>query len=286
MTMVIAVPTGVKVYDWLLTMFRGRLRFTTPMRWSIAFIVTFVIGGMTGVILAIPPLDFVFQQHAVPRRALPQHADPRLAVRLLRRLWLLVPQGDRLHARREMGPAGLRLLVAGFYLAFMPLYVLGFLGMSRRTAYYDEPAWQAYLIVAACGALLIFCGLTSQVIQLVVSIRNRRRTTDFAGDPWDGRALEWSISSPPPEYNFAVLPVVHSRDAFTAMKADGTAYRLPAAYEPIEMPRNSVTGLAIGAAGFVLGFALSGTSGGWRCSGWRRSSARSSRAASPPRPAG
>jgi cytochrome o ubiquinol oxidase subunit 1 len=256
MTMVIAVPTGVKVYDWMLTMFRGRLRFDTPMLWSIAFIVTFVIGGMTGVILAIPPVDFVFHNTLFLIAHFHNMLIPGSLFGFFAGYTFWFPKATGFRLDEKWGRWAVAFWVSGFYLAFMPLYVLGFLGMSRRTAYYDEPVWQAYLIVAAFGAVLILCGLTSQVIQLVVSIRNRHRTTDFAGDPWDGRSLEWATSSPPPEYNFAEQPVVHSRDAFNAMKAEGTAYQRPAVYEPIEMPRNSITGLAIGAASFVFGFAV------------------------------
>ncbi|MDB5541103.1 MAG: cytochrome bo3 quinol oxidase subunit 1 apoprotein [Devosia sp.] len=254
-TMLIAVPTGVKVYDWMLAMFRGRLTFATPMLWSIAFI-TFVIGGMTGVILAIPPVDFVFHNTLFLIAHFHNMLIPGSLFGFFAGYTFWFPKAFGFPLDEKWGRRAVAFWVSGFYLAFMPLYVLGFLGMPRRTAYYDDPAWQAYLIVAACGALFILCGLASQVIQLVVSIRHRHRTTDFAGDPWDGRSLEWTTSSPPPEYNFAVQPVVHSRDAFTAMKAEGTAYRPPGVYEPIEMPRNSITGLAIGAASFVFGFAV------------------------------
>jgi cytochrome o ubiquinol oxidase subunit 1 len=146
--------------------------------------------------------------------------------------------------------------VAGFYLAFMPLYVLGFLGAVRRMTYYDQPDWQMYFVVAAIGALSILAGLICQVIQLVVSIRNRGRTTDLVGDHWGGWTLEWSTSSPPPEYNFAVLPRVNSLDAFEAAKESGHPYTWPETYEPIEVPRNSMTGLLLGGTCFVLGFAV------------------------------
>ena len=255
MTMVIAVPTGVKVYDWLLTMYRGRLRFTTPMLWSIAFIVTFVIGGMTGVILAIPPLDYVFHNTLFLIAHFHNMLIPGALFGFFAGYAYWFPKATGFPLDEKWGRRAVFFWVAGFYLAFMPLYVLGFLGMSRRMAYYDRPEWQIYLVVAAVGALLILCGLVSQVIQLVVSIRNRNRTMDVAGDPWDGQTLEWATSSPPPEYNFAVQPVVASRDTFHVAKQNGTAYQRPATYEPIEMPRNSMTGLALGAFSFVFGFA-------------------------------
>lgn len=138
----------------------------------------------------------------------------------------------------------------------MPLYVLGFMGAARRMAYYDQPEWQIYFVVAAIGALSVLAGIVCQVIQLVVSVRNRATTANLAGDHWGGQTLEWSTSSPPPEYNFAVVPQVTTLDAFQAAKECGKPYAWPDHYEPIEVPRNSVTGLALGGLAFVLGFAI------------------------------
>ncbi|MEI9900611.1 MAG: cbb3-type cytochrome c oxidase subunit I [Hyphomicrobium sp.] len=256
MTMIIAVPTGVKVYDWLLTMYRGRLRFDTPMLWSIAFIVTFVIGGMTGVILAIPPLDYVFHNTLFLIAHFHNMLIPGMLFGLFAGYAYWFPKATGFKLNEKWGRRAFVFWVAGFYLAFMPLYVLGFLGMSRRMAYYDQPEWQVYLVIAAIGALSILCGIICQAIQLVVSIRERASTTDFAGDPWDGQTLEWATSSPPPEYNFAVPPLVHSRDAFRVAKESGQPYEWPTHYEPIEIPRNSMTGVVLGAAGFVTGFAI------------------------------
>jgi len=256
MTMVIAVPTGVKVYDWILTMYRGRLRFDTPMLWSIAFIVTFVIGGMTGVMLAIPPLDYVFHNTLFLIAHFHNMVIPGMLFGLFAGYAYWFPKATGFRLDEKWGRRAFVCWVAGFYLAFMPLYALGFLGMSRRMAYYDQPEWQVYLVVAAFGALLVFCGIVSQIIQLVVSVRNRAQTMDFAGDPWNGRTLEWATSSPPPEYNFAVLPKIQGQDAFQAAKEAGRAYAWPQRYEPIEMPRNSMTGIVLGATAFVLGFAV------------------------------
>jgi len=256
MTMIIAVPTGVKVYDWILTMYRGRLRFDTPMLWSIAFIVTFVIGGMTGVILAIPPLDYVFHNTLFLIAHFHNMLIPGMLFGLFAGYAYWFPKATGFRLDEKWGRRAFVFWVAGFYLAFMPLYLLGILGMSRRMAYYDQPVWQAYLVVAAFGALLVFAGIVSQIIQLVVSVRARAATMDFAGDPWNAPTLEWATSSPPPEYNFAVQPQVRSLDAFHVAKEAGQPYTWPARYKPIEMPRNSMTGIALGAMAFVLGFAV------------------------------
>ncbi|MGV3491991.1 MAG: cbb3-type cytochrome c oxidase subunit I [Devosia sp.] len=256
MTMVIAVPTGVKVYDWILTMFQGRIQFTTPMLWSIAFIVTFVIGGMTGVILSIPPLNYVFHNTLFLIAHFHNMLIPGMLFGLFAGYTFWFPKATGFPLDEKWGRRAFVFWVAGFYLAFMPLYVLGFMGAVRRMTYYDQPEWQIYFVVAAIGALSILIGIICQGIQLVVSIRNRKTTTTFAGDPWNGQTLEWSTSSPPPEYNFAIVPTVTARDAFLTAKEAGTPYVWPERYEAIEVPRNSMTGLALGASAFVLGFAV------------------------------
>jgi cytochrome o ubiquinol oxidase subunit I len=256
MTMVIAVPTGVKVYDWILTMYRGRLRFDTPMLWSIAFIVTFVIGGMTGVILAIPPLDYVFHNTLFLIAHFHNMLIPGMLFGLFAGYAYWFPKATGFRLNETWGRRAFFFWVCGFYLAFMPLYALGFMGMPRRMAYYDRPEWQIYLVVAALGALLVLCGIGSQIAQLVVSIRDRDRTMDFAGDPWNAPTLEWATSSPPPHYNFAVQPQVRSLDAFRDAKEAGQPHLWPEHYEPIEMPRNSMTGIALGGLSLVLGFAV------------------------------
>jgi cytochrome o ubiquinol oxidase subunit 1 len=226
------------------------------MLWSIAFILTFVIGGMTGVILSIPPLDYVFHNTLFLIAHFHNMLIPGMLFGLFAGYAFWFPKATGFRLDEKWGKRAFWLWVTGFYLAFMPLYLLGFMGAVRRMTYYDQPEWQAYFVVAAIGALAVLAGIGCQVIQLVVSIRNRRETTEFAGDPWGAQTLEWATSSPPPEYNFAVPPVVSSLDAFRAMKEAGTAYEAPARYGDIEVPRNSMTGVALGAAAFVLGFAV------------------------------
>jgi cytochrome o ubiquinol oxidase subunit 1 len=259
MTMIIAVPTGVKIFNWLFTMWGGRVRFQVPMLWSIAFIVTFVIGGMTGVLLAVPPADFVLHNSLF----LVAHFHNVVIGGVLfgafagYTYWFPKAFGFKLDER--FGQAAFWFWVVGFYVAFMPLYVLGLKGMTRRMQHYDVPAWQPWLIVAACGAALILCGIACQVVQLIVSIRNREQLRDRTGDPWDGRTLEWITSSPPPPFNFAVLPNVTAEEAYWDIKQIALENRrltdLPE-YKTIEMPRNSPTGFVVAFFSVLTGFAL------------------------------
>ncbi|MEQ9451602.1 MAG: cytochrome o ubiquinol oxidase subunit I [Pseudomonadales bacterium] len=255
-TMVIAVPTGVKIFNWLLTMYKGRVRFTTPMLWTLGFMVTFVIGGMTGVLLAIPPIDFVMHNSAF----LVAHFHNMLVPGALfgffagYTYWFPKAFGFRLDER--WGVRAFWFWIVGFYLAFMPLYLLGFFGMSRRMEHYANPDWQPYLIVAYLGATLIFVGICCQARQLIVSIRNRDLLIDSTGDPWDGRTLEWHTSSPPASYNFALIPHIDSRDAFLQMKQTAAPSPDSTEYLAIEMPHNTSVGLYIGLFAFILGFAV------------------------------
>ncbi|HET7345829.1 MAG TPA: cytochrome o ubiquinol oxidase subunit I [Acidobacteriaceae bacterium] len=255
-TMIISIPTGVKLFNWLFTMFRGRIRFETPMLWTLAFMVTFTIGGMTGVLLAIPPADFVLHNSEF----LIAHFHNVIIGGVLfgafaaYTYWFPKAFGFKLDER--LGKLSIGLWVAGFYLAFMPLYALGFMGMTRRLNHYSNPDWQPFLIVAACGAAVIALGIATQVVQIVVSIRKRSLALDTTGDPWNGRTLEWATTSPPPFYNFAQMPDVTERDEFWKMKKEGWKPTAPETYEPIHMPRNTGTGFIIAFFAVVFGFAM------------------------------
>jgi cytochrome o ubiquinol oxidase subunit 1 len=255
-TMLIAIPTGVKVFNWLFTMYRGRIRFTAPMHWTLGFIVTFVIGGMTGVLLAIPPADFVLHNSLF----LVAHFHNMLIPGALfgffagYHYWFPKAFGFRLDER--LGKCAFWCWLVGFYLAFMPLYVLGFMGMPRRMEHYANTAWQPYLIVAAVGVAVILVGILFQMIQLALAIWKRDAVRDLTGDPWDGRTLEWATASPPAVYNFAETPIVQDIDAFTDMKERGVAYERPDRYRDIELPRNTGKGPITGALAFAFGFAM------------------------------
>ncbi len=259
MSMIIAVPTGVKVFNWLFTMWGGRVRFEPPMLWAIGFMFTFVVGGMTGVLLAVPPADFVLHNSVF----LIAHFHNVIIGGVLfgafagYNYWFPKAFGFRLEKR--FGTAAFWFWLVGFYTAFMPLYVLGLDGMTRRLQHYDVAEWQPWLMVAGFGALLILCGILCQVAQIAVSIRDRDALRDMTGDPWDGRTLEWMTSSPPPAFNFAALPDVTGEEAYWGIKQRAIARAelspLPR-YEPIEMPLNSATGFVVAFFAVVTGFAL------------------------------
>ncbi len=258
-TSIIAVATGVKVFNWLFTMYGGRIHFTTPMLWSLGFLVTFVIGGMTGVLLAVPPADFVLHNSLF----LVAHFHNVIIGGVLFAgfagitYWFPKAFGFRLH--EGWGKAAFWLSMLGFYVVFMPLYGVGLLGMTRRLQHYDVAHWRPWLLVAAAGIVIMACAAGCQVMQIVVSIRRRAELRDENGDPWDGRSLEWATLSPPPVFNFAVLPRVHDGEPYWDMKRRAIeTQQLPAEphYEPIEMPRSSPTGFITAFFATITGFAL------------------------------
>jgi cytochrome o ubiquinol oxidase subunit I len=255
MTTIIAVPTGVKVFDWLFTMYRGRILFRTPMLYTIGFLVTFVIGGLSGVLLAMPPVDYMMHNTTFLIAHFHNMIIPGVLFGYLAGYIYWFPKAFGFRLDEKWGVRSFWCWIVGFYLAFMPLYVLGLLGMPRRMEHYDVAAWQPHLILAAIGAFIIMLGIVCLGVQLVVSIRDRGRALDLSGDPWNGRSLEWATSSPPPPYNFAVLPQVTSIDAFWDFKQRGVAWRRPDQYVDIIMPKNSFVGAFIGGTAFVFGFA-------------------------------
>jgi len=258
-SMIIAVPTGVKIYNWLFTMYGGRIRFTTPMMWSIGFMVTFILGGLTGVLVAVPPADFLLHNSLF----LVAHFHNVIIGGVLfgafagYTYWFPKAFGFRLH--EGLGKAAFWFWVVGFYVAFMPLYAVGFLGMTRRMQHYDIAEWRPWLMVAAGGAVLILIGIIFQIMQLVVSIRDRAELRDSTGDPWDGRSLEWATASPAPVFNFAIMPDVGGPDAYWAMKQHIKQQSLEGRepdYRDVEMPRNSPTGFVCAFFATIMGFAL------------------------------
>jgi len=255
-TMIIAVPTGVKIFNWLFTMYRGRVRFTNPIRWTIGFISAFTIGGMSGVLQAIPPADYMVHNSVFLVAHFHNMLIPGALFAFFAGYEYWFPKAFGFTLSEKWGRRAFWSWLIGFYVAFMPLYLLGFMGMPRRMDQLWNPAWQPWLIVAAIGAVIILIGICFQVVQLVVSIREREANLDCSGDPWGGRTLEWATSSPPAVYNFAEIPVVDKLDAWWEMKREGTAHRRPAGYQDIVMPRNTPAGFIIGVLSFVLGFAM------------------------------
>jgi cytochrome o ubiquinol oxidase subunit 1 len=258
-TMIIAVPTGVKIFNWMFTMYGGRVVYDTPMLWALGFMVTFVLGGMTGVLLAVPPADFMLHNSLF----LVAHFHNVIIGGVLfggfagYSYWFPKAFGFRLH--EGLGKAAFWCWLVGFYLAFMPLYVLGLEGMTRRMQHYDVPGWRPWLLIAGIGALVILAGIILQIVQLVVSIHQREALRDETGDPWDGRSLEWATASPPPAFNFAVLPHVVGEEPYWGIKQRARdSHRLSdePVYEDIEMPRNSPTGFVCAFFATFMGFAL------------------------------
>jgi cytochrome o ubiquinol oxidase subunit 1 len=260
MTMIIAVPTGVKVFNWLFTMYGGRVRFTVPVLWSIGFMVTFVIGGMTGVLMAVPPADFQVHNSLFLVAHFHNVIIGGVVFGVLAGFNYWFPKAFGFMLDERWGRRAFWCWLVGFYLAFMPLYVLGLMGMTRRMQHYDDVSWQPWLVLAAIGALVILAGVVCQVVQLVVSIRDRARLRDVTGDPWSGRTLEWSTASPPPAWNFAILPRVAERDAYwTGKQRAHAAQAQPTQgrpYETIEVPKSSPIGFANAFFAVVTGFAL------------------------------
>ncbi|MCJ2013859.1 cytochrome o ubiquinol oxidase subunit I [Methylobacterium sp. J-076] len=254
-TMIISIPTGAKIFNWMFTMYRGRIRFEVPMMWVVAFIVTFVIGGMTGVLLAVPPADFVLHNSLFLIAHFHNVIIGGVLFGMFAGVTFWFPKAFGFKLDEFWGKMALYLWVSGFYLAFMPLYVLGLMGVTRRMQHFDDPSLQPWFIAAAMGALLIAGGIGCQIIMFVVSIRRREALRDHTGDPWGGRTLEWSTSSPPPDYNFAFTPMVHDSDAWWDMKARG--FSPPrSGYRPIHMPKNTATGAILAGLSFACGFAM------------------------------
>jgi cytochrome o ubiquinol oxidase subunit 1 len=255
MSSIIAVPTGAKVFNWLFTMFRGRIVFTTPVLFLIGFMITFVLGGLTGVLLAVPPVDFVLHNSAFLVAHFHHVIIGGVVFGALAGINYWFPKAFGFTLDERWGKASFWCWLIGFYLAFMPLYVLGLMGMTRRLQHIPDPSWRPLLLVAELGAIVVFLGILCQIAQLYVSIRTREQRRDLTGDPWNGRTLEWSTSSPPPAYNYAVLPRVETIDAFWEMKRKGVAAAEPA-YEAIEMPRNTPIGFIIAFFATITGFSL------------------------------
>ena len=254
-TMLIAVPTGVKIFNWLFTMWGGRVRLSVPILWTIGFMVTFVIGGLSGVLLAVPPVDYLMHNTTFLVAHFHNMLIPGALFGYFAGYQYWFPKAFGFRLEDKWGRRAFWAWIIGFYLAFMPLYLLGFLGMPRRMQHFDLPAWEPYLLVAELGAISIGLGVIFLVIQFVASIRHRAALR-AGDDPWDARTLEWSVPSPPPHYNFAVIPKVHGVDAFWAMKKAGTDARKAGPLHDIVMPENTGAGVVIGMLSFVFGFAM------------------------------
>ena len=255
-TMLIAVPTGVKVYDWMATLYRGRIRLSVPMIYAVGFLILFVIGGLTGVILANPTIDYQVHNSVFLVAHFHNVLIPGVLYGLLAgyNYWFPKAFGYRLH--EGWGRVSALLWISGFAFTFFPLYFVGLQGMPRRSVSFTDAGFEPFMLVAVFGASLLFSALMTLFIQLWVSVRDREKTRVPVGDPWNGRTLEWAIASPPPDYNFAVIPTITDRDAFAVEKASGSAYQPAQQYEDIELPHNTAIGMVMCIGGTVLGMAM------------------------------
>ena len=255
-SMLIGIPTGVKIYDWMWTMLRGRVRFSVPMIYSLAFIFLFVIGGITGIMLANPILDYQVHNTVFLVAHFHNMAVPGVLFGMLAGYTFWFPKAFGFRLDERWGRISAYCWIFGWMGAFFPLYILGLMGLPRRSVAYEQASYVPLEIVAFVGALLVAAALMALVIQLWVSIKHREENRVFVGDPWDGRSLEWATSAPPPEYNFPVVPSINDRDAFTAAKEFGVGYQEPDAYVNIEIPQNSAMGPVFGGTSFLLAFGL------------------------------
>jgi len=255
-TMIISIPTGVKIFNWLFTMYHGRVRLEVPMLWTIGFMITFTIGGMTGVMLAVPGADFVLHNSLFLIAHFHNVIIGGVVFGAMAGFNYWFPKAFGFRLDPFLGKVSFWCWLVGFYIAFMPLYVLGFMGMTRRLDHMNNPVWHIYLIVAFGGAVLILFGILAQIAQIGWSILNRDKLRDLTGDPWGGRTLEWSVASPPPFYNFAETPLITGRDAFWQAKQDGTAGKPLDVYHRIHMPHDTGTGPILGGLAVAFGFGM------------------------------
>ena len=254
-TMIISIPTGAKIFNWLFTMYKGRIKFELPMMWTVAFMCTFAIGGMTGVLLAVPPADFVLHNSLFLIAHFHNVIIGGVVFAVFAAINYWYPKAFGYKLDEFWGKCSFWLWLVGFWVAFTPLYILGLMGVTRRANHFEDPSLQIWFVVAALGAAMIAAGIGCFLIQIVVSYFKRDQLRDESGDPWGARTLEWATSSPPPQYNFAFTPVVHDIDAWWDMKKHG--YQRPlTGYEPIHMPANTGAGVVISGFSLVLGFAL------------------------------
>ena len=254
-TMIISIPTGAKIFNWLFTMYRGRIRFTVPMLWTVGFMCTFAIGGMTGVLLAVPPADFVLHNSLFLIAHFHNVIIGGVVFGVFAGINFWFPKAFGYKLDEFWGKCSFWFWLVGFWVAFTPLYVLGLMGVTRRANHFEDPSLQIWFVIAACGAGLVALGIGSFLMQLVVSYFKRDQLRDETGDPWEGRTLEWATSSPPPQYNFAFTPVVHEIDAWWDMKKHG--YQRPlTGFKPVHMPANTGAGVVIAALSTVFGFAM------------------------------
>ncbi|MFS2108478.1 cytochrome o ubiquinol oxidase subunit I [Sphingomonas sp. Sphisp140] len=254
-TMVISIPTGAKIFNWLFTMYRGNIRFELPMMWVVAFMLTFTVGGMTGVLLAIPPADFVLHNSLFLVAHFHNVIIGGVVFALFAGMVYWFPKAFGFKLDDFWGKVAFWGWVIGYWVAWTPIYIVGLMGTTRRVNHFDDPSFQPYFVIAMIGAVIILVGILGFVMSILVGWLKREQHKDVTGDPWEGRTLEWSTASPPPAYNFAFTPVIHDLDAWYDMKSRGYT-RPTTGFRPIHMPKNTGAGVILSALALVFGFAM------------------------------
>ncbi|QCI20597.1 cytochrome o ubiquinol oxidase subunit I [Buchnera aphidicola (Brachycaudus cardui)] len=258
-TMIIAIPTGVKIFNWLFTMYQGRVHMHSSLLWTLGFLVTFSIGGMTGVLLSVPPADFILHNSLFLVAHFHNVIIGGVVFGCFAGINYWFPKLFGFKLNEKWGKRSFWFWIIGFLIAFLPLYFLGLMGMTRRLSQNIDSEFHFLLCIAAIGACLIGIGIICQVIQLFISIRDRQYNLDLTGDPWNGRTLEWSVSSPPPIYNFAIIPTVKDRDHFWQSKENKDVYQIEKIidnldYYDIHIPKNTGSGFLISIFALFFGF--------------------------------
>ncbi|THC45447.1 cytochrome o ubiquinol oxidase subunit I [Massilia sp. Mn16-1_5] len=254
-TMIISIPTGAKIFNWLFTMYKGRIRFELPMMWTVSFMLTFTVGGMTGVMLAIPAADFVLHNSLFLIAHFHNVIIGGVLFGLFAGINYWFPKAFGVKLNQFWGKVSFWLWSIGFWVAFTPPYILGFMGVTRRMSHFEDPELQPLFLISFIGTLMIAGGIGAMLMQFFMTWKDRNKLRDVTGDPWDGRTLEWATSSPPPDYNFAFTPVVHDNDTFADMKKNGWKRPLND-FVAIHMPKNTWAGFVIAALSMVVGFAI------------------------------
>jgi cytochrome o ubiquinol oxidase subunit 1 len=254
MTMLIAIPTSVLVFNWIATMYKGRIRFDTPMLWFLGFVAIFAAGGITGVMLAVPPADFQLHNSLFLVAHFHSTVIGGVLFGIFSAITYWFPKITGIKLNERIGRSAFWCWIVGFCMSFIPMYVLGFMGATRRLDHYDSSTgWQPLFVLMLMGGIVIAIGVALQLAQILASFIQKKHLIDTTGDPWDGRTLEWATTSPPPFYNFTVIPEVTTRDAFLEMKQHGTPKPV---YEDIHMPKNTAAGIYIAIFAFLVGFAF------------------------------
>lgn len=253
MTLIVAIPTAVLFFTWIATMHKGMIRFETPMLWFLGFVTLFTIGGLAGLILAFPPADFQLHNSLF----LVAHFHSNVIGGVLFGIfcglnyWFSKFTGFTLNER--IGRKAFWCWIVGFSLSFIPMFVLGLMGATRRLDHYDASfGWQPFFVLMLVGGCIIILGTILQIVQILASIIQRHRLYDVTGDPWDGRSQEWATASPPPSYNFTVIPTVKSFDTFWESKRSHAPVK--PAYEDIVIPKNTAAGIYISIFAFLASF--------------------------------